>query len=126
MRKKALHKDFRVEIKKSKNRFLSIFFIVALGVAFFSGIQSSAPDMRMTGDSYFDDSNLMDLRVISTLGLTEDDLSALGDIEGVSFVAGSYMEDVYCGEGEARALLKELGFENACYFEKRERKIYKI
>ncbi len=105
MRKKALHKDFRVEIKKSKNRFLSIFFIVALGVAFFSGIQASAPDMRLTGDSYFDDSKLMDLRVISTLGLTEDDLKALGDIEGISFVAGSYMEDVYCGEGEAREVL---------------------
>ena len=105
MRKKALHKDFRVEIKKSKNRFLSIFFIVALGVAFFSGIQSSAPDMRLTGDSYFDDSNLMDLRVISTLGLTEDDLDALGGIEGVSFAVGSYMEDVYCGEGDAREVL---------------------
>ncbi len=105
MRKKALHKDFRVEIRKSKNRFLSIFFIVALGVAFFSGIQSSAPDMRLTGDSYFDDSRLMDLRVISTLGLTEDDLDALEEIEGVSFVAGSYMEDVYCGEGDAREVL---------------------
>ncbi len=105
MKKKALHKDFHVEIKKSKNRFLSIFFIVALGVAFFSGIQSSAPDMRLTGDSYFDDSNLMDLRVISTLGLTEDDLDALGETEGVSFVVGSYMEDVYCGEGEAREVL---------------------
>ena len=94
-----------MEIKKSKNRFLSIFFIVALGVAFFSGIQASAPDMRLTGDSYFDDANLMDLRVVSTLGLTEDDLDALDGIEGVSFVVGSYMEDVYCGEGEAREVL---------------------
>ncbi len=105
MRKKALHKDFRMEIKKSKNRFLSIFFIVALGVAFFSGIQASAPDMRLTGDSYFDDSQLMDLRVVSTLGLTEDDLETLEGIEGVSFAAGSYMEDVYCGEGDAREVL---------------------
>lgn len=64
MKKRALKKDFHVEIKKSLNRFLSIFFIVALGVAFFSGIQSAAPDMRATGDWYFDDSKLMDLRVI--------------------------------------------------------------
>ena len=102
MKKKALKKDFRTEIRKSLNRFLSIFFIVAMGVSFYSGIQASAPDMRKTGDAYFDDSNLMDIRVISTLGLTEDDLKALEEVEGVSYVTGSYMEDVYCGEGDQR------------------------
>ena len=105
MKKRALRKDFRVEIKKSLNRFLSIFFIVALGVAFFSGIQSAAPDMRATGDWYFDDSNLMDLRVISTLGLTEADLEAIGAVEGAAQVNGCYMEDVYCGEGETQEVL---------------------
>ncbi len=105
MKKKALHKDFRTEIKKSLNRFLSIFFIVALGVSFFAGIQSSAPDMRATGDYYFDDSGLMDMRVISTLGLTEDDLEALTEVEGVERVSGCYMEDVYCGEADARQVL---------------------
>ncbi len=105
MKKRALRKDFHVEIKKSLNRFLSIFFIVALGVAFFSGIQSAAPDMRATGDWYFDDRNLMDLRVISTMGLTSDDLGALGAIEGVERVNGSYMEDVYCGEGDTQEVL---------------------
>ncbi len=105
MKKRALRKDFHVEIKKSLNRFLSIFFIVALGVAFFSGIQSAAPDMRATGDWYFDDRNLMDLRVISTMGLTGDDLGALGAIEGVERVNGSYMEDVYCGEGDTQEVL---------------------
>ena len=105
MKKKALKKDFRTEIRKSLNRFLSIFFIVAMGVSFYSGIQTSAPDMRKTGDAYFDDSNLMDIRVISTLGLTEDDLKALEEVEGVSYVTGSYMEDVYCGEGDQREVL---------------------
>ena len=52
-----------MEVRKSLNRFLSIFFIVALGVAFFSGIQATAPDMRATGDYYFDSNQLMDLRV---------------------------------------------------------------
>ena len=94
-----------MEIKKSLNRFLSIFFIVAMGVAFFSGIQAAAPDMRYTGDYYFDDSRLMDLRVISTLGLTEDDLKAIGDVEGVQAVEGCRMEDVYCGEGDARTVI---------------------
>ncbi|WP_283683770.1 ABC transporter permease [Parablautia sp. Marseille-Q6255] len=105
MKKKALRKDFRMEIKKSLNRFLSIFFIVALGVAFFSGIQTAAPSMRMTGDKYFDDSDLMDIRVMSTLGLTAEDLEELQTVEGVEAVSGCYSEDVYCGEGDTRQVL---------------------
>ncbi len=106
MKKKALKKDFRTEIRKSLNRFLSIFFIVAMGVAFYSGIQAAAPDMKITGDSYFDDSRLMDLRVISTLGITEGDLEALRKVEGVSYVEGTYQEDVFSGEGENRSVLR--------------------
>ena len=50
MRKKALRKDFYMEIRKSFGRFLSIFFIVAIGTAFFSGIRAAEPDMRLSGD----------------------------------------------------------------------------
>ena len=98
MKKKALKKEFRVEVRKSLNRFLSIFFIVAMGVAFFSGIQASAPDMRATGDYYFDSTKLMDIKVLGTLGLSEDDLEAVRAVEGVADAKGVYMEDVYCGE----------------------------
>ena len=77
MRKKALAKDFRMEIRKSLNRFLSIFFIVALGVAFFAGVRATEPDMRYSGDEYFDERNMMDLKVMSTLGLTDDDMDAI-------------------------------------------------
>ena len=105
MRKKALKKEFHMEIKKSLNRFLSIFFIVAMGVAFFSGIQASAPDMRATGDYYFDTSRLMDIKLLGTLGITEDDLEVLSQVEGVESVTGGYMEDVYCGEGDAQQVL---------------------
>ena len=55
---KALHKDFWMEIRKSKARFISIFLIVALGVAFFSGIQASSPDMRYSGDAYYEAAKL--------------------------------------------------------------------
>ena len=55
MKMKPTHKDFYMEIRKSPGRFLSILFIVALGVAFFSGIRASEPDMRLTGDTYFDE-----------------------------------------------------------------------
>ena len=71
MKKRAIRKDFYVEIHRSLGRFLSIFFIVAMGVAFFSGIRAGEPDMRYSGDAYFDRNNVMDLRVIGTLGLTE-------------------------------------------------------
>ena len=70
-RKKSLHKDFWMEIRKNKARFISIFCIVALGVAFFSGIQAASPDMRYSGDAYYNQSKLMDLKVVSTMGLTE-------------------------------------------------------
>lgn len=102
MRKKALAKDFRMEIRNSLNRFLSIFFIVALGVAFFAGIRASEPDMRYSGDAYFDARNMMDLKVLSTLGLTEDDIGAIQAVDGVEKVEPGYMIDVLAlmGEGE--------------------------
>ena len=102
---KALHKDFWMEIRKSKARFISIFLIVALGVAFFSGIQAASPDMRLSGDAYYDEALLMDLKVVGTLGLTEDDVEALKKIEGVESAEGAYGTDVICGEGEDQKVL---------------------
>ena len=104
-KKKALKKDFRMEIKKSLNRFLSIFLIVAMGVSFYSGIQASAPDMRATGDYYYDETNLMDLRVIGTLGLSEGDLEALRAVDGIKAVEGGYMTDELCQEEEEKKVL---------------------
>lgn len=94
MKNKALHQDFFREIKGSLNRFLSILFIVAMGVAFFSGIRASEPDMRLTADAYFDRQNTMDLRVVGTLGLTDEDVKALSAVDGVKAVEPSYMTDV--------------------------------
>lgn len=93
---KASRKNFYMEIRKSPGRFLSIFFIVALGVAFFSGIRSSEPSMRITGDAYFDGANLMDIQVMSTLGITEDDIDAIEKVDGVELAEGSYSSDFLC------------------------------
>ena len=93
MKKKALRKDFYMEIRRSLGRFMSIFFIVAIGCAFFSGIRASEPVMRYSGDAYFDDKNMMDIEVISTMGLTDDDLQANEDAGGVSAVGGSDFVD---------------------------------
>lgn len=94
MRKKALWKDFFMEIRKSLNRFMSIFLIVALGVAFFAGIRATNPDMRLTADAYYDKSKLMDIRILSTLGLTEEDVAAIRNTEGVETVEPGYSTHV--------------------------------
>ena len=93
MKMKPTHKDFYMEIRKSPGRFLSILFIVALGVAFFSGIRASEPDMRLTGDTYFDESNLMDIKALSTYGVTQDDVNAISKIDGVEHAEGAYSAD---------------------------------
>lgn len=105
MKKRAIRKDFYVEIHRSLGRFLSIFFIVAMGVAFFSGIRAGEPDMRYSGDAYFDRNNVMDLRIIGTLGLTEKDVEALKKTEGVESVEPGYSVDMLLNvEGNYKVL----------------------
>ena len=106
MKKKALHKDFIMELKKSLNRFFSIFLIVALGVAFFAGIRATEPDMRITADSYYDQSNLMDIRVLSTLGMTDEDIVAISQVAGVNEVEPAYSTDVLCSVDGNEFVLK--------------------
>lgn len=91
--KNVLLKDSVKEIKNTFKRFLSILLVVLLGVGFFAGIKATSPDMKKTIDKYFDEQNVMDIQVISTLGLTEDDLKTLQNIDGVEKVSASYYQD---------------------------------
>ena len=102
---KALRKEFWMEIRKSKSRFISILLIVALGVAFFSGLQASSPDMRYSGDAYYDESSLMDIKVVGTMGLTSDDVSSIESIDGIESAEGAWSTDVMCGEGQKQKVL---------------------
>jgi len=102
--KQAERKDFFREIGRSRGRFLSLLFIVALGVAFFAGIRSSEPSMRITGDAYFDAHKLMDAKVVSTLGLTEEDVLAVGAVDGVERAVGSYSQDFLSVEENQKVL----------------------
>lgn len=102
---KALRKEFWMEIRKSKSRFISILLIVALGVAFFSGIQASSPDMRYSGDAYYDESSLMDIKVVGTMGLTSDDVSSIESIDSIESAEGAWSTDVMCGEGQKQKVL---------------------
>ena len=105
MKKKALKKDFYMEIRKSMGLFLSIFFIVAIGCAFFAGIRSSEPDMRYSGDAYFDRKNLMDLQVISTMGLTDEDVEAIEKLDGIEKAEAGYSVDALCTEGDNQIVM---------------------
>ena len=105
MKKTALRKEFWMSIRKSPGRFLSIFLIVALGVSFFSGIRASEPDMRVSGDRYYDETNLMDLKVQGSLGLTDDDVKALSEVEGIRSEEGGYSVDALCKVDENEKVL---------------------
>ena len=92
--KNALNKDFIRDIFNSKGRFLSIVAIVALGVAFFTGIKSTPLVMKASSDKYYDDYNLMDIRLVSTLGLTDEDVDEIKKIKGVEGASPTYSIDV--------------------------------
>lgn len=111
MKKNILRKDFIIEIKKTMGRFVSIFFIVALGVAFYSGIRASEPSMRITADQYFDDSELMDLKVMGTMGLTKADIKAIGKVSGIEAVEGGYSKDVLCPVGDNEKVVHMLSMQ---------------
>lgn len=90
---RLIYLDFLREIKKTIGRFLSIFFIVLVGAGFFAGVKAAVPDMQYTADVFYDQCNLYDLRVLSTMGLTEDDIEAIQNVEGVKDVEPSYFAD---------------------------------
>ena len=83
---KSYRKNIRRDFRSNLNRFLSLFGIVALGVMMLTGLVSFAPSMRTAGQKYYVQQNVFDLRVLSTLGLSDSDLSAIASTEGVSAV----------------------------------------
>jgi len=105
MKKNALRKDFFMEIRKSMGRFLSIFFIVALGVSLFVGIRATQPDMILSGDAYVDENKLMDIKVVSTYGLTEEDVDVIGRLPAIESAQGAYSVDVLCDEGDNKKVI---------------------
>ena len=90
----SYQKNILRTFKGSKSRFIAIFAIVALGVGFLAGLLSTTPDMEDSMEEYLDGGNLFDLRVVSTLGLTEDDVAALEQVDGVAKVQGGKSADL--------------------------------
>ncbi len=103
---KGMRKDFRREIQKSFSRFLSILLISTLGVAFFAGIRSASPAMLLSADATYDSENLADIRILGTLGMTDDDVSTLLSLEGVSGAEGIYTKDFLCTTADNTVVAK--------------------
>lgn len=93
-------------IRGSLGRFLAIIGIVALGCGFFAGLQMSGPDMRAAADRYYDGTNLWDIRLISTLGFSDDDVERIGRIDGIESVMPSISTDVMMEMGETQAAVR--------------------
>ena len=91
--KKALMKDTIKEIKNTHRRFISILLMAFLGVGFFAGIRAASPDMLNTIDKYFKENEVYDIEVVSTLGLTKEDVDELEKIQNVESVYGVYSQD---------------------------------
>ncbi len=93
--KSAMIKDILREIGKSKSRFFSIFAIIALGAGFFAGLKVTCPDMIETQERYFEEQNLMDIRLVSTYGFDENDVFALEEIDGIKEMYPAYSKDAF-------------------------------
>ena len=106
--KNAMQKDFWREIKHTRSRFFSIMILVALSVAFLSGLKATAPDMKRTGDDYLDSLHLADIQVLSTLGLTDEDITALRAQDKVEDAEGEYVIDAFASSDSLDAVVKVL------------------
>lgn len=103
---KAIYKNFFRGLLNNKGKFISVFFIILLGAAFFSGLRSSERDMLLSAEEYYDGSSLMDFRVMGTLGLTDEDVDQISALSSVELAEGGYSADLLCGAEELNTAAK--------------------
>ncbi|MDR3085228.1 MAG: ABC transporter permease, partial [Christensenellaceae bacterium] len=92
-RSSAFGKAALRQVRGTLGRFLSIFAITALGVAFFAGLRATGPDMRLTAEHYLQEQGMMDLRLLSTVGFNEEDIAAARGVEGVALLEPGFALD---------------------------------
>ena len=90
---RAFSKEVLRSITKSWGRFLAIAVMAALGCGFYAGLRMTGPDMRLAGEQYYDATNLCDVRVVGTLGLTDTEIDQVRAVDGVSGVMPAYAAD---------------------------------
>ena len=103
-----MQKDFWREIQHTRSRFLSIMTLVARSGALLSGLKATAPAMRRTGDDYHESLPLADIQVLSTLGLTDDDITAIRAQDKVEDAEGEYVIDAFASSDSLDAVVKVL------------------
>ena len=108
--KKSLIKNSFKEISKTKRRFLSILIMAFLGVGFYSGLVACSPDMQDSLDKYVDKSNMYDIDVISTLGLTDEDINAIKEIDGVENAYGIQSKDTFINLNDKESICKVIEY----------------
>ena len=94
------------KIDKSKKRFFSIVIITLLGTGIFVGLKSTSSNMMETLDTYLDRTNTYDIKIISSLGLTEKDIKTLNNLESINMVTGAYFKDVVADLGSKKAVIQ--------------------
>lgn len=104
----AFIKDILREIGKTKSRFFSIFAIIALGAGFFAGLKATCPDMLFTQEQYFRENNLMDIRLVSTLGFSEKDIEAIEKADEIKEIFPSYSKDVFVKNDSGANIIAKL------------------
>ena len=106
----AFNKEITRSIASSAGRFVAIAVISLLGAGFYAGLRMAAPDMRLGGDEFFDAANTYDLAVTTTLGVDDDTVALLADVEGVGAVMPTHRTDaiVSTGEGGFAAVVETL------------------
>ena len=106
---RAYTKDIFRNISHSKKRFLAIALITLLGVMMFSGLQASCNDLEKSADAFFDAQHLHDIQIQSTLGLTDDDITALLQDKDVAAAAGirSVSADIKSSDSKTETLLSD-------------------
>lgn len=108
----ALLLDTFREIKRSLSRFISIFAIIALGCGFFSGVKATMPDMVESAREYFDDRQLMDIKLMSTAGVRSEDVDAVRNAENVEAAIPGYSKDVFYYYNNQNCVLKVMSLPN--------------
>ena len=80
---------------RTRERFLSLFGIIAISTGFFAGLKATSPDMKQSAEQYYRDTALMDLHLVSNAGFCDDELDALAERDDISQICGGYSETVF-------------------------------
>lgn len=105
-----LHQTLR-SIHTTLSRFLAIVAIVALGTGFFAGLMMTGPDMRQAMDTYYDDNHVWDIRLISTLGFSNDDIHQFDDVEGVRACMPNHTVDAIARMNDTQVAVRVSSFD---------------